>query len=57
MFFTILLIIVNVVKYNQHIYTKNMQKKYFAESEIVCNFATAKTNNSNTKYTNIHNAK
>lgn len=36
---------------------KICQKKYFAESEIVCNFATAKTNNSNTKYTNIHNAK
>ncbi len=32
-------------------------KKYFAESEIVCNFATTKTNNGNTKYTNNHNAK
>lgn len=32
-------------------------KKYFAESEIVCNFATTKTNNGNTKYTNNHNTK
>jgi hypothetical protein len=32
-------------------------KKYFADSENVCIFATSKTNNSNTKYTNNHNTK